>query len=80
MTFKTTTFVAAAAAIILPALPSFAQQPQSYGAVLKRGTTVTQAQQREYQAPGNTQELSYDAKESATGGPAGGLGRGGAGG
>ena len=79
MKFTALLFVTVAASTILPAIPSLAQgAPQEYGAVLKRGTTVTDAQRREYQAPGVTDELASDTKQSATGGPSGGVGRGGA--
>lgn len=82
MTCKKLVVVAVATAATFSALPSFAQEasrtPQTYGTVLKRGTTVNQAQERQFNAPGVTNELSPGAKESATGGPSGGLGRGGA--
>ena len=82
MIFKTFVSTAVMAAATFSALPSFAQgvpqAPQTYGTVLKRGTTVNQAQERQNNAPGVTNEISSDAKQSATGGPSGGLGRGGA--
>ena len=78
MTFKNLLFVVVAGAATLPALPAFAQGLQEYDVSQTRGATVANAQRLENQAPGNTNELSSDAKESATGGPSGGLGRGGA--
>ena len=71
-------FAAVAASATLLALPAFAQAPQNYGTVLKRGTTVNEAQRQQYEAPGVTDELSSDTKQSATGGPSGGVARGGA--
>lgn len=76
MKVKALLFVAVSAT--LSAFPAYAQAPQTYGTVLKRGTTVDEAQRQEYGAPGVTNELSSDTKQSATGGPSGGLARGGA--
>ena len=78
MKIKALLIAAVATSATLSAFPAFAQAPQTYGTVLKRGTTVNEAQRQQYGAPGVTNELSSDAKESATGGPSGGLARGGA--
>ena len=45
---------------------------------LKRGSTVNNAARANQHAPGDAKELAPDTKQSATGGPAGGYGRGGA--
>ncbi len=46
-------------------------------APLKRGSTVNNAARANNRAPGDAQELAPDTKQSATGGPSGGFGRGG---
>ena len=47
-------------------------------APLKRGSTVNNAANANNRAPGDAKELAPDTKQSATGGPSGGYGRGGA--
>ena len=45
---------------------------------LKRGSTVNNTANANQHAPGDAKELARDTKQSATGGPSGGFGRGGA--
>ncbi len=47
---------------------------------LKKGTTVENAAKANQRAPGDANEIAPDTKQSATGGPSGGFGRGGSGG
>ena len=73
----------ALAAIIVAAsaLPSVAQTSNADTATapnLQRGSTVNNRANENQRSPGTAQELSPDTKQSATGGPSGGAGRGGA--
>ena len=70
-----------AASASFAALPSVAQTANADTATapyLKRGSTVNTAANGNERAPGEAQELAPDTKQAATGGPSGGLGRGGA--
>ena len=71
----------AAILVTFSALPSFAQTSDtetSTSSPLKRGSTVNNAAKANQHAPGDARELAPDSKQSATGGPSGGTGRGGA--
>ena len=79
--FMKSNLVAAAVLVTLSALPSVAQTSDADTATsspLKRGSTVNNAANANQKAPGTAQELAPDTKQSATGGPSGGTGRGGA--
>ena len=71
----------AAAVLALSALPSLAQTRDTTTATqpaLKQGSTVNNTAKSNDAAPGTAKELAPDTKQSATGGPSGGAGRGGA--
>ena len=93
MTDSRMSFSLAAALLTFPALPVAAQtaadsagltQSQTTDAAtpteapLKRGSTINNAANANQHAPGDARELAPDTKQSATGGPSGGYGRGGA--
>ena len=64
-----------------PVLPVAAQTADATTATapsLQQGSTINNATKANQSAPGDARELSPDNKQSATGGPAGGFGRGGA--
>ena len=69
------------ALVMLSALPSLAQTSDAAtrtAPALQQGSTVNNAANVNQRAPGDAQELAPDTKQSATGGPSGGTGRGGA--
>ena len=71
----------AAVFAMVSALPSLAQTSNADTAKappLQTGSTVNNRANDNQKSPGSAQELSPDTKQSATGGPAGGGGRGGA--
>ena len=79
MKLKHTLLAVVATSAIFSSLPCFAQGgPPEYENRLTQGSTVRNEQEAQSRAPGDAQELAPDTKQSATGGPSGGLGRGGA--
>ncbi len=71
----------AAVLVTFSALPSTAQTSNTdtpTAPAMQRGSTVNNRANANQRAPGEAQELSPDTKQSATGGPSGGFGRGGA--
>ena len=71
----------AAMLVTVSALPSVAQTSNADTTTapsLQRGSTVNNRRNENQRSPGTAQELSPDTKQSATGGPSGGTGRGGA--
>ena len=81
MKSMTTNLALAAALLTVSALPSLAQTSDATTATqpaLKQGSTVNNAAKSNDRAPGTAKELAPDTKQSATGGPSGGTGRGGA--
>ena len=69
-----------AALLMSSALPGVAQTSDTTTRTappLQQGSTVNNAAKANQKAPGDARELSPDTKQSATGGPAGGTGRGG---
>ena len=89
MNIKTLLLATVAGFATLASLPCVAQTydpsiAQEYGGAspdapfLKRGTTIHNAAVANQNAPGDAQELAPDTRQSATGGPSGGFGRGGA--
>ena len=81
MQFKALCFVAVATLATTAAVPSLAQTATTDAVVapfLQQGSTVNNAAIANSMAPGEADELAPDTKQSATGGPAGGFGRGGA--
>ena len=67
--------------VTFSALPSVAQTSNADTATapgLQRGSTVNNRANENQRSPGTAQEISPDTKQSATGGPSGGSGRGGA--
>lgn len=76
-----TRFTLAAILATFTVLPSVAQTSSADTAKapsLQTGSTVNNKANDNQKSPGTSQELSPDTKQSATGGPAGGSGRGGA--
>ena len=80
MSIMKTHLALAAALVTFSAIPCVAQTSADTATTspLKRGTTVNNAAKANNKAPGVTKELAPDTKQSATGGPSGGVGRGGA--
>ncbi len=81
MTLKTLLLVTVAGCATLAALPGAAQTADtapSAPSFFKRGTTVNNAAIANERAPGDAEELAPDTRQTATGGPSGGFGRGGA--
>ena len=73
--------VTVAASAILAAHPGVAQTadtPTAVAPFLQQGSTVNNAAIQNEDAPGDAEELAPDTKQTATGGPSGGYGRGGA--
>ena len=67
--------------VAFSALPSLAQTSDATTPTEPRGvqgSTINNAANANQRAPGDARELNRDEKQSATGGPAGGAGRGGA--
>ena len=63
----------------LPVLPVAAQTADATTAPpLQQGSTITSVTKANQRAPGDARELPPDDRRSATGGPSGGFGRGGA--
>ena len=81
MKFMKASFALATILVTASVLPSVAQTSNSDTATapaLQRGSTVNNRANENQRSPGTAQEVSPDTKQSATGGPAGGSGRGGA--
>ncbi len=81
MQIKGLLLVTVAAVASFAALPSVAQTADAdtrTAPFLQQGSTINNAANANQNAPGDAQELSPDTKQSATGGPSGGFGRGGA--
>ncbi len=89
MKLKTFLLVTATGLATVAAVPSVAQVynpsiAQTYDTVpaiapfLQQGSTINNAAIANQYAPGDAEELAPDTRQTATGGPSGGFGRGGA--
>ncbi len=81
MTSSKMALTLAAVLVTVSALPGAAQTADAdtrTAPPLQQGSTVNNATKANQRAPGDAQELSPDNKQTATGGPSGGTGRGGA--
>ena len=81
MTFKTIAFLTVAGFATVAALPAVAQSTDVVPPVapfLQQGSTINNATIANDFAPGEAHEIAPDTGQSATGGPSGGFGRGGA--
>ncbi len=81
MKLKNVVFLTVAGLATVAALPSLAQTADTIPPVapfLQQGSTINNAAIANDYAPGDAHELSPDSGQTATGGPSGGFGRGGA--
>ena len=81
MILKKIVFFTAAGLATVAALPSLAQTTDTVPPVapfLQQGSTINNATIANDLAPGEAREIAPDTGQTATGGPSGGFGRGGA--